>query len=84
MMLLQRLTSTDAPPAVILIRLIVGGVFLSEGIPKFLFPEALGVGRFVKIVIPAALSTCLHRCLHKSKRKEISLIVFFRQLRQNS
>jgi uncharacterized membrane protein YphA (DoxX/SURF4 family) len=53
MMLLQRLTSTDAPPAVILIRLIVGGVFLSEGIQKFLFPEALGVGRFVKIGIPA-------------------------------
>ena len=53
MMPLQRLTSTDAPPAVILIRLIVGGVFLSEGIQKFLFPEALGVGRFVKIGIPA-------------------------------
>lgn len=53
MMLLQRLTSTNAPPAVILIRLIVGGVFLSEGIQKFLFPEALGVGRFVKIGIPA-------------------------------
>ena len=30
----------------------VGGVFLSEGIQKFLFPEALGVGRFVKIGIP--------------------------------
>jgi len=31
----------------------VGGVFLSEGIQKFLFPEALGVGRFTKIGIPA-------------------------------
>ena len=31
----------------------VGWVFLSEGIQKFLFPEALGVGRFVKIGIPA-------------------------------
>ena len=35
--------------AVILIRLLVGLVFLSEGIQKFLFPAALGVGRFEKI-----------------------------------
>jgi uncharacterized membrane protein YphA (DoxX/SURF4 family) len=38
----------------ILIRLMVGWVFLSEGIQKFLYPAALGVGRFVKIGIPAA------------------------------
>lgn len=31
----------------------VGGVFLSEGIQKFLFPAALGVGRFTTIGIPA-------------------------------
>lgn len=30
-------------------RLIVGLVFLSEGIQKFLFPELLGAGRFEKI-----------------------------------
>jgi putative oxidoreductase len=48
----QRLLSTHAPAAVILIRLIVGGVFLSEGIQKFLSPEAQGVGRFTKIGIP--------------------------------
>jgi len=30
---------------------LVGAVFLSEGIQKFLFPEALGVGRFMKIGI---------------------------------
>ena len=30
----------------------VGGVFLSEGIQKFLFSDALGVGRFTKIGIP--------------------------------
>jgi uncharacterized membrane protein YphA (DoxX/SURF4 family) len=36
----------------ILIRLMVGWVFLSEGIQKFLFPAALGVGRFVKTGIP--------------------------------
>lgn len=34
-------------------RLAVGAVFLSEGIQKFLYPDALGVGRFVKIGIPA-------------------------------
>ena len=39
--------------APLLIRLIVGCVFLSEGIQKFLFSESLGVGRFVKIGIPA-------------------------------
>lgn len=36
-----------------MVRLLVAGVFLSEGIQKFLYPEALGVGRFVKIGIPA-------------------------------
>jgi uncharacterized membrane protein YphA (DoxX/SURF4 family) len=30
----------------------VGGTFLSEGIQKFLFADALGAGRFVKIGIP--------------------------------
>lgn len=47
-----KLLSSTAPKSVILIRLIVGWVFLSEGIQKFLFPAALGVGRFVKIGIP--------------------------------
>jgi len=40
-------------PANLLVRALVGAVFLSEGIQKFLFPEALGVGRFAKIGIPA-------------------------------
>lgn len=44
---------TRAQSAVFLIRLMVGWVFLSEGIQKFLFPLALGVGRFAKIGIPA-------------------------------
>jgi len=39
--------------APLFIRLIVGCVFLSEGIQKFLFAEALGVGRFRTIGIPA-------------------------------
>ena len=38
--------------AVLLIRLLVGWVFVSEGIQKFLFADTLGVGRFVKIGIP--------------------------------
>jgi putative oxidoreductase len=33
----------------ILIRIIVGLVFLSEGIQKYLFPELVGTGRFEKI-----------------------------------
>ncbi len=41
-----------ASKAVVLIRILVGWVFLSEGIEKFLFPGALGVGRFAKIGIP--------------------------------
>jgi putative oxidoreductase len=43
---------TEAPAATVLVRVVVGGVFLSEGIQKFLFPAALGVGRFAKIGIP--------------------------------
>ena len=39
--------------AIVLIRILVGWVFLSEGIQKFLFPAALGAGRFAKIGIPA-------------------------------
>jgi uncharacterized membrane protein YphA (DoxX/SURF4 family) len=46
------LFASRGPAATILVRLMVGAVFLSEGIQKFLFPDALGVGRFVKIGIP--------------------------------
>ena len=53
MMVLQHtLFRTSAPPAVILIRLIVGGVFVSEVIQKCLFPDGRGTGRFAKIGIP--------------------------------
>ncbi|MGA7381854.1 MAG: DoxX family protein [Terriglobales bacterium] len=45
--------SSSAAGAVVLVRLMVGWVFLSEGIQKFLFPAALGAGRFAKIGIPA-------------------------------
>ena len=46
------LLRSDAPAAVVLIRLMVGTVFVSEGIQKFLFPEQLGAGRFLKIGLP--------------------------------
>jgi putative oxidoreductase len=36
-----------------LIRWLVGAVFLAEGIQEFLFPAALGTGRFAKIGLPA-------------------------------
>ena len=42
-----------APGSVFFVRVMVGWVFLSEGIQKFLYPAALGMGRFEKIGIPA-------------------------------
>ena len=39
--------------SIIVIRLMVGLVFLSEGLQKFLFPGALGSGRFETLGIPA-------------------------------
>lgn len=52
MTLYRRMLTSDAPGPTVLIRMVVGWVFLSEGIQKFLFPESLGVGRFAKIGIP--------------------------------
>lgn len=49
----QSVFASRAPREVLLIRLAVGIVFASEGIQKFLFPAALGAGRFAKIGIPA-------------------------------
>ena len=50
---MQKIADSRAPAAVVLIRIAVGSIFLSEGIQKFLFPDALGVGRFTKIGIPS-------------------------------
>ena len=52
MSLLNWLTRSRGSGAIVLVRLLVGAVFLSEGIQKFLFPAALGAGRFAKIGIP--------------------------------
>ena len=51
--ILQWCTRPNALRASILVQILVGSVFLSEGIQKFLFPATLGAGRFVKIGIPA-------------------------------
>jgi putative oxidoreductase len=50
--LTQWVLTTERDWAIIFIRLMVGAVFLSEGIQKFLFPQSLGVGRFTNIGIP--------------------------------
>jgi uncharacterized membrane protein YphA (DoxX/SURF4 family) len=42
---------TDAPTATILLRLMAGGVFLWEGILKFVYTNQ-GVGRFTKLGMP--------------------------------
>ena len=49
----ERTRQLRTSKAILLIRILVGWVFLSEGIQKLLFPAALGVGRFEKIGIPA-------------------------------
>ena len=53
-------------PAAVLIRVIVGYVFLVEGIQKYLYPDTLGIGRFIKIGIPYP-----HVMIHVSAGAEI-------------
>ena len=48
----ERVIAHQAPPALLLLRIAVAFVFVTEGIQKFLYPDALGVGRFIKIGIP--------------------------------
>ena len=52
-MVLRKILYPHASRSVILIRLLVGLVFLSEGIQKFLFPAEVGAGRFAKIGLPS-------------------------------
>jgi putative oxidoreductase len=49
----KKLINTDREKTTVLIRLMVGAIFLPEGIQKFLFSETLGAGRFEKIGLPA-------------------------------
>jgi uncharacterized membrane protein YphA (DoxX/SURF4 family) len=48
----MKLPQIEASKTLVLVRFAAGAIFLSEGIQKFLFPDALGVGRFAKIGIP--------------------------------
>jgi putative oxidoreductase len=48
----QRILASDAPAATIVIRLLVGAVFLLEGVKKFLFVRQCGARRFARIGIP--------------------------------
>ena len=50
---MNKILQTNASGSVILIRLVVGGIFLSEGVQKFLYPAENGAGRFAKIGIPS-------------------------------
>jgi putative oxidoreductase len=45
----QLIFKTDDTGRTILVRLIIGLIFLTEGIQKFLFPDLLGTGRFLSI-----------------------------------
>ena len=51
--MLKKIIHTDNAKTTILIRMIVGAVFLSEGIQKFLFPAIRGARRFEKIGLPS-------------------------------
>lgn len=50
--MLQKILNTNNSKTTILIRLMVGAVFLSEGIQKFLYPASLGSGRFEGMGFP--------------------------------
>ncbi|RUT70222.1 DoxX family protein [Flavobacterium cupreum] len=49
----KKIITTDNSKTTIIIRLIVGAVFFSEGVQKFLFPAIRGAGRFEKIGFPS-------------------------------
>ncbi|WP_346332848.1 DoxX family protein [Prosthecobacter sp. SYSU 5D2] len=51
-MKVSTLPAVSTHAAIPLIRLMVGAVFLSEGIQKFLLPAEVGAGRFAKIGLP--------------------------------
>jgi putative oxidoreductase len=51
--MMTNILRTTNSSTILLIRLMVGAVFLSEGIQKFLFPALRGAGRFEKIGLPS-------------------------------
>lgn len=50
---MNKFLRTSPDGSVILIRLLTGAVFLSEGLQKFIFPGQLGPGRFESMGFPA-------------------------------
>jgi uncharacterized membrane protein YphA (DoxX/SURF4 family) len=52
-MTMNQFRATHASGAVVLIRLYVGLIFAGEGILKFVRPDSLGPGRFIKAGVPA-------------------------------
>jgi len=51
--MIKQIINTSPSKTTIIIRLMVGAVFLSEGIQKFLYPAVRGAGRFEKIGLPS-------------------------------
>lgn len=49
---MHNIIRTDHSKSTIIIRLMVGAVFVSEGIQKFMYPSVRGAGRFEKIGLP--------------------------------
>lgn len=48
----NRQFGTQGPASLIVIRLLVGGIFLSAGVQKLIFPNLLGAGRFAELGFP--------------------------------
>lgn len=51
--MLKQFLKTDSSWSTLILRLMVGVVFLSEGLQKFLFPATRGAGRFESIGLPS-------------------------------
>src|SRR5438034_4054998 len=49
---MRKLLDASGPRTLVLVRLLVGWVFIAEGVQKFIFADELGAGRFAKIGIP--------------------------------
>lgn len=79
MRFLEPVMDSDAAPAVLLVRLMVAFVFVTEGVLKFLAPDALGSGRFAKIGIPSrADGTELRTATHSRNSEPSSIEKFVR------
>src|SRR5690625_7691248 len=50
--MMHNIIRTDHSKSTIIIRFMVGAVFVSEGIQKFMYPSVRGTGRFEKIGLP--------------------------------